>query len=663
MVRLLPSVVDRPRKRAARAAQPVVVLVEPDPYLAFLVRMQVPEAIVIEVDEEGGADAISGWSPRLVVVDLEHAQDLTKKLLEEKERPKILAVVDGSRAARTTIPSDVDGLLARPFVPADLHRAIRGAMGMATGDVPGGGTRVLQRARSWMPPLRFAMVAIAAVLELAGEPLPRTRALILALAFAYVTLRWLIRRPSVVAEAADVALGLGLVAATGGLDSNYIPFGALVVAAAGLFHGPRLGAAAGLVIVAGSTPLVVADLQNELATAREVVAWFLLFPAIGLTGGFAARVWRVGQQEGLALLVEANRVLSSLYRIARTLPGGLEIGSVAEAAIQEVREVMHAPAAAVLVTEAGALGVVGSYGLHDPDLVRGDTLGPLLHGQARVIDRDALDSSTSTGLGPFDQWIVGPMRRDGVPLGALIVAAGQQTNLEANRHLLQQLADELAMAVENAQLFSRVREISIDEERRRLARELHDGVAQALTHLRYELDFIGRHGAGTSESARKEITRLSRVAERAASDVRSMILGLRASVSGEGLAGSLRAYVRDLRGLGGPDLTYEARGEARFRPDIETEIFRIAQEAVSNALRHAQASRVQVSLVAAARRVELIVQDDGVGVSTRRPGGRKGVGLEAMRERAELIGASLDVDDALGGGTRVRLVFAMEEEA
>lgn len=662
-MKLLPSVVDRPRKRADVSAQPVVVLVEPDPYLAFLVRMQVPEVVVVEVAEEGGAEAIQAWRPTLVIVDLEHAKDLTADLLQEEPRPKILAVVDGSRAARTTIPSDVDGLLARPFVPAELLGAVHRALGTAGGLSVGGGTRVLLRARALMPPLRFAGVSIAAVLEVAGEPLPGQRAVILALAFAYVTFRWIMRRQSLIAESADVVLALALVASTGGLDSNYIPFGAFVVAGVGVFHGPRWGAIAGLGIVAGSTHLVISDLSNDLANAREVVAWFLLFPMIGLAGGSAARVWRFGQQEGLALLVEANRVLSSLYRIARTLPGGLEIGSVAEAALQEIREALHVPAAAVLVTEAGALGVVGSFGLHDPELVRGDSLGKLILGPARLFERDELDSATSMGLGDHDRWIIAPMRREGVPVGALLASCPPNHAAESDRHLLQQLADEVAMAVENAQLFARVREISIDEERRRLARELHDGVAQALTHLRYELDFIGRHSAGTSETARKEIARLSRVAERAAADVRSMILGLRASVSGEGLAGSLRSYVRDLRGLGGPEIVYEARGEARFPPDIETEIFRIGQEAVSNALRHAQAGTIRVGLVAAARRIELVVEDDGVGVSRRRPDGRKGVGLEAMRERAQLIGARFDVDDADGGGTRVRLEYMMEEEA
>ena len=645
---------------AERVDRTVVVLVEPDPYLAFLVRMQVPEAMVVEVGADDGADALAVWDPALVVLDLDKAADLIAELLDRADRPKVLAVVDGSKMARTTIPSELDGLLARPFVPAELNRAVRSMLGLTPG---GGASRTLARARSWVAPARLGGVAIAAVLELAGQPLPQQRALILALAFVYATVRWVLRRDSRIAEIADVVIAMALVASTGGLDSNYVVFAAVVTAAIGLSHGPRWGATAGLAVVAGSTHLVINDLSNDAAALREVIAWFLLFPMIGLAGGFAARVWRVPAVEGLALLVEANRVLSSLYRIARTLPGGLELGSVAEAAIQEVREVMRAPAGALLVSQAGSLVVVGSYGLHDPELVGGLRLGAHLHGPPAVLLRDQLDSATSTGLGDNDCWIIAPMLRDGVPLGALLAACPGHEQHEPNRHLLHQLADEIAMAVENAQLFSRVREISIDEERRRLARELHDGVAQALTHLRYELDFIGRHSAGMAENARKELSRLSRVAERAASDVRSMIMGLRASVSGEGLAGAIGAYVRDLRSLGGPEIAYEARGEARLRPDIENEIFRIAQEAVSNALRHASARVIRVRLLLASTRIELEVEDDGLGVARRRADGRKGVGLQAMRERAELIGATLSVGGGSQGGTRVRLDYMTEERA
>ena len=177
---------------------------------------------------------------------------------------------------------------------------------------------------------------------------------------------------------------------------------------------------------------------------------------------------------------------------------------------------------------------------------------------------------------------------------------------------------------------------------------------------------MGRHGGVTPDQVKKEVDRLSRVVQRASNDVRSMITGLRSSVSAEGLAGSLRSYLSDLRGLGGPEIVFDARGEVRLRPDIEAEIFRIAQEAVSNALRHAGAEQVRVSLVAANTKISLTVEDDGTGIlrkRAQRKGGGGGVGLDAMRERAALMGAVLRVGNRVDGGTRVSLEYSTEGQA
>jgi signal transduction histidine kinase len=106
---------------------------------------------------------------------------------------------------------------------------------------------------------------------------------------------------------------------------------------------------------------------------------------------------------------------------------------------------------------------------------------------------------------------------------------------------------------------------------------------------------------------------------------------------------------------------FEARGEVRLRADIEAEMFRIVQEAVSNALRHASASMIRVSVAATPARVTLVVEDDGVGLTRNRArsaGG--GVGLDAMQERAELIGGSLTVGEQAGGGTRVTFEYEVE---
>lgn len=650
---------DAARKAAASRGGPRIVLIEPDPYLGFLLRLNFPHADVIEAEPAADAETIRALKPSLVIAGLENSSPV-HDLMGDESPPKVLAVVDGARAGRTTIPSAVDGFLARPFVPTELHRAVRMALGMGDPEAAPGlpGPR-LARARGWIGPARVAAIAIAAVLEVAAPDVSRARSTILALAFVYVTARWLMRRPSVVWIGADVAVASVLVAFTDGDRSPYIPFALVVAAATGLTHNERWGGFSGLIIAAGSTPIIFDHLREAIVGPTEAAAWYVLAPLAGIAGGFASRVWRSPASETTDLLAEANRVLSSLYRIARTVPGGLEIGTVADAALQEIRDSFPAASGAMFVWEAGALALVGSYGIRNPDAAAAaaDGLSEMVHGNARIVTSSDLPPATAQTLGgESDCWLVAPMRHDGTPLGLLVASCPDHSQHTPNRVLLQQLAQETALAVENARLFSRVREISIDEERRRLARELHDGVAQALTHLRFELEFMARHGTGSPETVKQEIERLSRVVTRASGDVRSMIFGLRSSVSAEGLVGSLRAYLSDLRGLGGPQIVFDARGEVRLAPGIEAEIFRVAQEAVSNALRHAGATTVKVSITAGVTSVKLLVEDDGVGVRSKRVlGPRGGVGLTAMRERAEAIGATLEVGERPGSGTRVLL--------
>jgi signal transduction histidine kinase len=318
----------------------------------------------------------------------------------------------------------------------------------------------------------------------------------------------------------------------------------------------------------------------------------------------------------------------------------------------------------MLLEEAGAFRVADSFGLAAPHRVN---VRPGLGGLARalaegpcVVRRSELHHTNGEALGVEQCWLVAPMRRGNGPLGMLLAACPDHEHHEQNRLYLQHMADETAVAVENAKLFRNVRELSVDEERRRLAHEMHDGVAQALTHVRLELEFMGRHGIVRDAPSKREINRLVRVVDRAIADVRSMIIGLRSSVSADGLAGSLRAYLRDLRGLGGPELTFVARGDVELPTEVEAEMFRIAQEAVSNATRHASANTVAVRLDQIEGRVRLAVDDDGSGfiMDAVRDGG---VGLQAMRERATRIGARLTIQSVLGKGTSVEIVYSRQQ--
>jgi signal transduction histidine kinase len=641
------------------------VLAEPDPYLTFLIHLHLPDAQVVEADPAEDLLEILAGAPDLVIANVE--SEIASALMARTEGPKVLGIVEGARAARTVIPPDLDGLLVRPFVPAELHRAIRRALGLPA--PAGEGAPAFERARAITRYARFGAVALAAVLDVASGSVSVTSAVLLGLAFLYSAVKLVFKRGGRVAAWADVLIAAVLVGLTGGLDSNYMVLGLVAAASAGLELGIWRGLLAGLIVADASAYQVLEQLLDNTVQAHQAAAWFFLFPLIALTTGFASRVLRLTEQEPPDRLAEANRVLSTLYRITRTMPGGLEIGTVASAALEEVRTTLRSPAGALLAGESGMLLLVGSYGLTKPGEVSVDPSMPGLTGvsagRARVVTADTLPPALGEALG-HDCWLAAPLRRSGITLGILLAACPDHSRHGENRLFLQQLSEETAVAVENALLFSRVRALSVDEERRRLARELHDGVAQSLTHLRLELDFMLRHAALAPNTMKDEIGRLVRVVERASGDVRSMVLGLRSSTSTEGLAGSLRSYLLDLKGLGGPDISFEAQGDVRLTPEVEAEVFRIAQEAVSN-VRHAAASNVRVSLEASENTVVLTVEDDGVGVgATAGNGGSTsgtGVGLKAMRERAERISGRISIGERPGGGTRVKLECPMEEEA
>lgn len=638
---------------AARPPPARILLADPDPYLAYLVKRQFPAATVEELSAGACLEAID--PPDVLLVDLDR-----RSAPEALAGTAVIGVRDG-RGDSESSPRGLADVLVRPYLPTEVRRTIRRALGEQESPAESAHTRL--RLPWVLDAARIGAVALASVLELTSSSAGRWRGTILAFAFAYAALRIFVRPPAHAGSVVDVATAATLIGLTGGLASNYAAFALVGVIGAGMCCGVRLGAVAGVFAASGAIYDIALQISADPSRAYEAAAWCAAFVLGGLAGGFAGKVRRVSDPEGLETLAEANRVLSTLYRIARAVPESLEVGAIASAVMSEVREVLRAPAGLVAISDAGSFGIAASFGFPRPEALarHAETaaLQPLCWQKAGFVPGGALPPDLAESLGGHDCLVFAPLRRDGVLLGLIVCVCSDDAHHERNRMFVQQLAEETAVAVENAQLFGRVRELSIDEERRRLARELHDGVAQALTHLRLELDFMSRYGGIADEEARESIGRLSRVVDRAGEDVRSMIGGLRSPVSPEGLARSLRAYLRDLRGIGGPEILFDAVGQLTVRPEIEAEVFRIAQESVSNALRHARATRIRVVLSSTGRKLLLAVEDNGVGLRDDRGSG-KGLGLTAMRERAAKIGASVSVTGVPGSGTRVEVACPIQ---
>ncbi len=229
----------------------------------------------------------------------------------------------------------------------------------------------------------------------------------------------------------------------------------------------------------------------------------------------------------------------------------------------------------------------------------------------------------------------------------------------SDQELIELLAAHAAIAITNARLYEQSRELSIASERNRLALELHDAVSQKLFSLVLTAEAAGTLLERDPVAAGGQVAKLQALAEEALEELRALIFELRPpDLEKDGLAGALRKHVEVLRRVqqGEIELDVPAGEDLRRDAKRDREILRIAQEALHNALRHAQAGRVAVRLQASDGRVLLEVEDDGVGFDPAKPGLRsQRLGLTSMEERAQRLGARLEIRSTPGAGTTVRL--------
>ncbi|MEV4320683.1 GAF domain-containing sensor histidine kinase [Microbispora rosea] len=228
---------------------------------------------------------------------------------------------------------------------------------------------------------------------------------------------------------------------------------------------------------------------------------------------------------------------------------------------------------------------------------------------------------------------------------------------EADEELLTLFAAHAAIAITNARLYERGRELTVVEERTRMARELHDAVSQKLFSLRLTARAAAALARTDPERAAEAIDRVERMAGEALTELRAVIVELRpAELDRHGLVESVRKQAALLDRLHPVRVAFSVEGEPPddrdLAPEIEVAVLRVAQEALHNAVRHARAARIDVRLAHREAALVLEVTDDGVGFDEA---GVHGLGLPSMGDRAQAVGGTLTVSSAPGRGTTVRL--------
>jgi signal transduction histidine kinase len=249
-----------------------------------------------------------------------------------------------------------------------------------------------------------------------------------------------------------------------------------------------------------------------------------------------------------------------------------------------------------------------------------------------------------------------PIVARGEVLGAFYLTekTGSARFSDDDQRLIEVFAAHAATAIANARLYERSRELSVVEERNRLARDLHDSVAQTLFSLSLRAEAAVELARRDPDRAAAEIDEVRGITRAALEELRSIVFELRpADLAADGLGATLAKHVDVLSRVNGQRIDLTVVGEERLGPDVELELFRIAQEAISNAMKHAGASEVSVRVAPATAR-PLVVRDDGVGFDPSSPRLRgRHLGLTSMEERAKAIGGDLTIESAPGRGTTV----------
>ncbi|MGI8694063.1 MAG: GAF domain-containing sensor histidine kinase [Geodermatophilaceae bacterium] len=227
---------------------------------------------------------------------------------------------------------------------------------------------------------------------------------------------------------------------------------------------------------------------------------------------------------------------------------------------------------------------------------------------------------------------------------------------DADQEVVEALAAHAALAVVNAQRHERSRELSIAEERTRLARDLHDSVTQTLFSLSLSAETAATL-AGSDRRLGEELDRVRTLATTAKDELRALVDTLRPTDLGrDGLAAALRRRVDLLRRVHDVDIRFSAPGVAVVRrPLVDAELLKVATEALSNALQHSGAGRVDVLLEYPDDGVRLTVRDDGRGFALPRRSQHQStrLGLTSMAERVAALGGTLELESTRGGGTVV----------
>jgi two-component system NarL family sensor kinase len=376
-------------------------------------------------------------------------------------------------------------------------------------------------------------------------------------------------------------------------------------------------------------------------------------------------------------LKKRNRELSILNTIADALNREVDLTRALDAALAKIAELFNVQTGWVWLQreETGTNYVAAALNLppglaNNPERMEG--------GYCYCLDKYALGEMenarnvsiiTCTRLQGLHEGAEGLRYHASVPLyhhnkrvGVLNVVSGDWRELsEDDLRLLNTVGDMLSIAIERAQLFAKSIQVGAVEERNRLAREIHDTLAQGLTAITLQLETADALLDGDKVKARTAVQKALSLTRANLEEARRSVLDLRAvPLERHTLREALDDLAHQYAAEWNLNIEFNATGGDRPLPiRIEAGLYRMAQEALTNVVRHAHASHVCVQFTCASDQIELVIEDDGQGFDTEALAKGR-FGLVGLNERARLLGGTLEVCSNPGEGASLTITIPLE---
>jgi signal transduction histidine kinase len=543
-----------------------------------------------------------------------------------------------------------------------------GRFAEAMGSTTDAGTRLETRLVLLTIGTRWVTIAAAVLLAFVKSPRPQhfvVAALILTAFAAFETFQQLhaaslhrIQALTII----ELVITIGAVVATGGVQSPFIltPITGLLLA--GYVWGRR--AAVGTAVAGAIAALASIVIQSvDTADQRQAGQIAIVYLLCGALGAFTRNlVEELETQRAAAIdqatqMATANDLLVSLHRLAQTLPASFDLGEVVESIRQRVRALFPYYALVVLVPDDAGAG-------WRAELAEGVRVQPRF--TERELPQPLRRAMTAPGTVVVADRIAQP-NEDGF---AALCRSGLYTGLRARgalvglvaieheppdaygpdeRALLESLSSVLALSLDNARWFGRLHTLGAEAERGRIARELHDRIAQSLAYVTFELERLQVLPGDKHE----ELNNLHDVVRDIMQELRETIYQLRANVSEQAELSDVAAdYLARFEERTGIRTAWVSESSRRLPYRVEQELWRIVQEALANVDRHSGATQVLVRWDVDEYGARLEISDDGKGFDPNSVAGDH-YGIVGMRERADAIGARLTIMSRQEQGTSV----------